>query len=458
VALSEKPSDEVVVTLRSSAATKVEGTPGVLRFRPGDFDVAQTVALVGKPDRDAVNEMAQVVVESEGLESVIVSVSVIECPTLAAQDFWLMFNPNVTAGRRDLHIAGASGTMVTIAGGLPMEIPASGLLTFDTGMSRVPTASMVETGKAIQISASAPVQVFANNFGPFTVDAFTAVPVQLLGTDYRAIGSVPFSQPQISVYATEDNTAVTIAATPPVSITLNRGQSYLRVGASGVATGDITGIQVTSDKPVAVNTGDACVATGTGACDHTEEMLFPVSSWANDFYIPALPQPQEFRIVAATAGTAVTVDGVEVATLAAGEFYASVAAGKHVQTSQPAEAFIIAIGDATADASFILMPGTQNGVDSTTFSAFAEDNINTLVISMPTAATASLRLDGALTTATWTPYVGGAYSYAQIGVTAGVHKLSADEAFIPVIWGEKPSESYGYVAGYGYPKARCQLP
>jgi hypothetical protein len=353
--------------------------------------------------------------------------------------------------------AGVRGTRVCSAGDAQIEIPTTGILTVDTGLTRLPLANVVETGKAIQVSASAPVQVFANNFLDSTVDAFTAVPVQLLGTDYRAIG-YPNSidtPSQVSVYATEDNTTVTIGSGPP--FTLNRGQSFLRE-----ASEDATGLRVVADRPVAVNAGVNCLNTGVGACDHVEEMLFPVLSWASDFFIPTLPQAQEFRVVAATEGTLVTVDGVEVATLAAGAFYNGNGGGKRVQTSQPAQVYVIALGESSGsgDPSFVLMPGVQNGVDKATFSALSANNVNTLAISMPTKSTASLLLDGAPVdpSTVWTPYASGDYSYAQIPIAAGAHKLAAGDPFIPVVWGEKSFESYGYVAGYGFPKQRCTLP
>jgi large repetitive protein len=405
--------------------------------------------VIGDNDDDGVLDAPDLDDDNDGI------LDQIECPapTLAAQDFWLIFNPNNAAsGRRDVHVAGPPGTQVVIAGAAPATIPASGILTVDTGLTRVPSPNVVQSGKAIEITSSAPVQVFANNFQPFTVDAFTVVPVQLLGKDYRAIGYPnSIGQPsQVTVFAIQDNTTVTIGTGAP--FVLNRGQSFLRS-----QVGDATGLRVVADKPVGVNSGDSCLNTGAGACDHVEEMLFPIDSWASDFYIPTIPQGQNFRVVAATDGTVVSVDGTVVGTINAGQFYTGSGGGKRVQTSKPAEVYIIALGDTsgTGDPAFILMPGAQNGVGTATFSALAADNVNTLAISMPTAAISSLRLDGAAVNPTWTAYSSGGYSYAQIVVAVGSHTLVADQAFIPVIWGEKSFESYGYVAGYGYPPGVC---
>lgn len=454
VALSRRPSTPVEVGLRPTVDGKLTIAPSTLSFDERNWDLPQTVTIEGSLDRDAANEMLTVEVEADGIAAVSLEVAVIECPSLAAQDFWVMFNPNnLAAGRRELHIAGAAGTMVTIAGDTPRAIPDTGVLVVDIGLTRIPTPNVVESGKALSISATTPVQVFANNFNSNTVDAFTALPIQLLGREYRTIGYATSGQAQIGVYAVEDDTRVTIGAAAP--IVLNRGQSFLRV-----SSGDMTGTRVVSDKPVAVNTGDACINTGAGACDHVEEMLFPVPSWASDFFVPTIPQAQVFRVVAATDNTAVLVDGVQVATLMAGQFYQSADGGKRVQTSAPTQVYIVALGqsDGNGDPAFILLPGVQNAIEATTFSALSAENVNTLIVSMPTAAVASLRLDGAAVQPTWTPYASGDYSHAQLMIAAGVHRLTADEPFIPVVWGEKSFESYGYIAGYGYPRQACQLP
>ncbi len=345
----------------------------------------------------------------------------------------MIFNPNNSAsGRRDVFFAGAPGTTVTINGGAPLTIPASGLLQTDTGLSRVPTPNVLESGKSLHIVASAGVTVFANNFQPFTVDAFTVLPTQILGKDYYAVGYPnSIGQPsQITVIATEDNTSVSIAG--GAAFTMNAGQSFLRS-----VVGDATGLRITADKPIGVNAGDSCLNTGAGACDHVEEMLLPVDAWASEFFVPVIPQDTDYRVVANQAGTEVRVDGTLVATIGQGQFYSASGGGVRITTSKPTEAYMIAKGDTsgTGDPAFLLLPGRENAVGAATFAALAADNVNTLVVSMPTAAIATLKVDGALVSPTWTAYPTGGFSYAQIVVAAGDHTVSADQAFIPVVWG-----------------------
>jgi outer membrane protein OmpA-like peptidoglycan-associated protein len=407
--------------------------------------------IIGDNDDDGVADLSDLDDDNDGV------LDQIECPaeTLQGKEFWMIFNPNNAAsGRRDLFFAGPAGTTVTIGSNAPLTIPASGLLQTDTGLTRVPSPNTIQSGKALHILTSAGVTVFANNFQPFTVDAFTVLPVGLLGTDYYAAG-YPNSigqASQISVVATQDNTSVTIGTAAP--IILNTGQSFLRS-----VVGDATGIHVIADKPIAVNSGDSCLNTGAGACDHVEEMLTPTDAWSSEFFVPVIPQGTNYRVVASQANTVVSVNGVVVATIGQGQFYQGTGAGVQITSSKPTQAYMIALGDTsgTGDPAFLLLPGRQNAVGAATFAALAADNVNTLVVSMPTAAIATLRVDGALVTPTWTAYPTGGFSHAQVVVAAGDHTVSADQAFIPVVWGEKSFESYAYVAGLQVQSNACTL-
>jgi uncharacterized protein (TIGR03382 family) len=421
--------------------------------RTDDLDEA-TQAIVGDNDDDGIPDISDLDDDNDGI------LDDVECPapTLAGTAFWLTFNPNLSANRKEIHIAGAPGTLVTIANDAPRTIPANGFLSILDRAYTDLAANTVESGKALRVTSNGPIQLFGNNYRSGTVDAFTALPDHLLGTEYYAIGyQDPMSDgTQLTVTATQDNTSVTLGTSSP--IVLNAGQTYMRV-----TTGDQTGLKVTANKPIVVNAGNKCLNTGAGYCDHTEEVLFPVSGWASEYYVPTIPQTLDYRIVAATAGTTVRVNGTLVATLNAGGFYNGTSGGAHVVTNHPTEAYIIAKGEVSGsgpgDPAFVLLPGAANGVGSATFGALASDNANYLVVAMPTAAIASLRVDGAPVAATFTAFPGSTFSHATIPVTYGAHTVTADQAFIPIVWGEKSAESYGYVAGYGFPQVpgQCEL-
>ncbi|HPH68379.1 MAG TPA: IgGFc-binding protein, partial [Kofleriaceae bacterium] len=416
-----------------------------------DRDVSQVEqAVLGDNDDDGVSDLSDLDDDNDGI------LDQVECPaeTLQGKEFWMMFNANIAGPnpRREIYFAGTAGTSVTVDTNAPLTIPASGLLKIDVTNSRDLADNVIESGKAIHIVASAGVTIFANNYRDNTVDAFTVLPTSLLGTDYYAVGypnSIGFNS-QIGVVATEDNTSVTIGTAAP--ITLNKGQSFMRA-----AVGDATGIHITADKPIAVNSGDFCLNTGENACDHVEEMLIPSDGWANEFLVPVLPQPTDYRVVASQANTEVRVDNVLVATLGTGQFYSAAGAGVRITTSKPAEAYAIAKGKSgeDGDPAFLLLPGIQQAVGNSTFAALSADNTNYLSISMPTVAINTLRVDGALVSPTWTAYPTGGFSYATIVIPAGDHTVSADQAFIPVVYGERSAESYAYVAGLQVQQAIC---
>jgi len=361
--------------------------------RGGDSGDAREVSQVeqnvlGDNDNDGIADLLDLDDDNDGI------LDQVECPaeSLQGKEFWMMFNANypTSNARRDLLFAGAPGTTVTIDADPPQTIPASGLLTVDVTKIRDLGSNVIESGKAVHIVTSAGVTAFANNFGDATDDAFTVLPVSLLGTDYYAIGypnTIGFAS-QIGVVATEDATTVTIGADAP--ILLNRGQSFMRS-----VVGDATGIHITSNKPIAVNAGDVCLNTGENACDHVEEMLVPSDGWSSEFLVPVLPQPTDYRVVAAQANTEVRVDNVLVATLNAGQFYSAFGAGVRITTSKPAEAYSIIKGASgqDGDPAFLLLPGVQNAVGGATFAAFDAPSIaNYLSVSMPTVAINTLRV------------------------------------------------------------------
>ncbi|MBK7536514.1 MAG: hypothetical protein IPI49_14320 [Myxococcales bacterium] len=100
--------------LWAAAAWVLAACSGEPARTPEVAEVGQRV--LGDHDDDGVLDAADLDDDNDGI------LDQVECPapTLAAQEFWVMFNPNNSAsGRRDVHVAGAAGTMVTIAGAAP---------------------------------------------------------------------------------------------------------------------------------------------------------------------------------------------------------------------------------------------------------------------------------------------------------------------------------------------------
>mgnify|MGYP000462597705 FL=1 len=84
-----------------------------------------------------------------------------------------------------------------------------------------------------------------------------------------------------------------------------------------VTSGDLTGTVITATEPVAVFAGHACTFMPffEWACDHLEEMMFPLETWGANVVVsaPTYPggydrAPTIYRIIAANDGTLVRFD------------------------------------------------------------------------------------------------------------------------------------------------------
>lgn len=110
----------------------------------------------------------------------------------------------------------------------------------------------------------------------------------------------------ILIVACEDNTIVTTGAS--ASVTLNQQQTYQISSAN-----DLTGIRITTTKPVAFFSNQQCtnIPAGVDACDHLMEQIPPTSTWGQFFLAASLLGRRSgdlLRLVAAQSPTNVTVN------------------------------------------------------------------------------------------------------------------------------------------------------
>ena len=261
-------------------------------------------------------------------------------------DFLLAFMPNDSdqlAQVVELHLTSDVATTATVL--YPSESPTfSATVEVDPSSITVvslPAASanawQADTidNNAVRVTSANDVVAYMINRDFFTSDAAMGIPVDALRDEYLVIGypSIVLGA-QFVVFATEDDTVVTITPTVdlvggrlaemPFSVTLDAGEGYY--GLTAATGASVTGTEVVADRPVGLTNGSYCanVPGATDFCDHMFEMAHPVQTWGNAVVAANLPQRpggSVYRVVASTDDTEITFDGVSVATLDRGEFY-----------------------------------------------------------------------------------------------------------------------------------------
>ncbi|XP_066269367.1 IgGFc-binding protein-like [Branchiostoma lanceolatum] len=194
-----------------------------------------------------------------------------------------------------------------------------------------------KASKAIRITSDAEIVVYGVFTEQASSDAFLALPVDVLGDEYYTAGYHPRGEPsEFAVVGVEDGTTVTITTTQKVKGNID-GQKFER-GSTKTLTlnrmeavqlqsdNDLTGSHITSDKPVAVFSGNkfTTVPQISGTGDHLVEQLPPVNTWGRRFVTVPLEGRtggDVFRVVAAKDNTQVRLSGSQSRTLQAGEFW-----------------------------------------------------------------------------------------------------------------------------------------
>jgi hypothetical protein len=274
-------------------------------------------------------------------------------PTNAGQDFWVSFPSNweyqATQKYIRLYITSPVRTRVAVYSGstlldtlytipydivtvdLPQNI-AQAIVRDDA--APIPN-DQVYVNKAVHVVADDPVVVYGMNRSNYTSDGMLMLPVSSLGQEYVVASASDVADgisqklpSQYLVIAPYDTTTVTITnpwdtpnhqAGSSFTITMNSGDVF-----SSMSTGfggDLSGAWISADKPVAVAAGQNCTYLPNRnypACDHLEEMLFPVSAWGELYRsVPYATRKKGdlFRIFAGADNAKVYINGILYATL-----------------------------------------------------------------------------------------------------------------------------------------------
>jgi hypothetical protein len=390
-------------------------------------------------------------------------------------EFWLTFPGNLGLADLSLFLTGEQDTTGTVT------IPGLNFSESFTVMAgsvttvRLPPSAALENSdtiedKGIRVTASSEVTVYGLNRLPFTTDAYLGLPTDILGSEYLVLGyqnTGVVNGTQFAIVATADATTVTIipsvttgarAAGIPYSLVLNRGQTY-QLRNTALASADLSGSLVSSDKPVAVFGGHQCanIPPGFVACDHIVEQLPPTVTWGKNFVTMPLAtrlNGDTFRIMASMDGTNVVLNEAPLVTLNRGQFAELIIPGPaQISADQPILVAQYSNGSSfdgvTSDPFMMLIPPLEQFLASYTVTTPASGFPNNFInIVAPTAAVGVITLDGtAIPAATFVPIGTSGFSGAQLSVSSGSHTLLGSLPFGVFVYGFANFDSYGYPGG-----------
>jgi hypothetical protein len=398
--------------------------------------------------------------------------------------------------------------------GAPLEsaqIAPGALRVFKFGNSLGITSIGNTKGIAYRIESDLPVTAYQynplDNSNPvYSNDASLLFPTHVLDNDYTAITGDALWMVNanggafVTAVATEDDTTVTFY--PPAGITmypgnnvavLARGETYTMMSNEVTAVwdeaagqGNLSGLRVASDKPVAVFSGNVCSWEPTPhsdcCCDHLEHQMLPLNAWGEAYIVskaaPASDGEEDdvrVRIVgsfdnttlsyspSAPPGAPTTIDAYETVVFtstssfivtgdqpfAVAEFLMSNEAVTVDPTPDNAEDnFFI------GDPAMILVPPMVQFQGEYVFQVPAEYASNWVTVLRP--AGAEVELDGLSITdaATWQnvgAFDGTTWQRGHFPITFGPHRVesSADEGVGILVVGYDVAVSFGFAGGSG---------
>ncbi len=358
---------------------------------------------------------------------------------------------------------------------------------------KLPPAAQVYSNETkeqlgVHITSDNPISVYGLNRRFQTTDTYLALPVNVLGTLYRAM-CYDMSEGLMSHFAvvgTEDNTEVEIIpsvntkthpAGVPFTIILNKGEVYqIAARYERGKTCDLTGSIIRANKKISVFSGHQCayVPSTIMACNHLVEQMPPVPSWGKHFYLGILKTRSNytFRVLANENHTRVFIDAKLIKTLNAGEYWDStvssniqLTANKPILVAQYSQGF--KNGDLIGDPMMILVSPTQQFLNEYRFATPINGSWRHLInIVVPNKGIESIRLDGRPIPKSQFVQLGlSRYSLATISVPYGSHFIRGDLPFgmysYGFGYGNDSYDAYGTMAGQSfieYEPAADELP
>ncbi len=333
----------------------------------------------------------------------------------------------------------------------------------------------------IRVTSDNDIAVYGINKRLTVTDAFLALPVESLGTEY-IIQSYPSSLTenpstggsQFAVVGTKDNTYVTITlpintgpyfAGVPYSVTLQTGQAYY-LKATGLPGNDLSGTKISSNYPVAVFGSHQCanVPDNELFCDYLIEQLPPVTSWGKEFIIVPLAGRKNgdtYRFLASEDNCDIYLDGLKITTLNKNEIYEAIIDGPgyisstgRILLTQYANG--VSYDNPTNDIGdpfMMIIPPVEQFLSS--YTIYSPDigtpvtlTSNFLNLIVNKSDKSNIKVDATpVPSFIFTDLSYGDFSVARVSVNTGTHNITGELPFLVLVYGFNWRESYGYPAG-----------
>ena len=351
--------------------------------------------------------------------------------------------------------------------------------------------------QSFHIESDQEISVYATSHARTTTDATLILPTDVLGTQYivasynsNILNNTTSRTPsQFVVLATEDSTVVQITprcktsreTTASFPVYLAKGQSYLVQAAFTLpeAQSDLSGSQITSNKPIAVFSGHQRTLVPytldeSGSRDMLFEQLPSVDTWGKNAILVPVQQPSNtgtptvndlFRIFAAFDSTAITINGKVVATINKGQYYQSEVTGAlKIETSRASMPMYYkktsGFGSSggtlpDGDPFMMFLPPTEQYISECTIlcpevilSGNKEYNQHNITLVVHDNAIDSVTIDQTqVARSQFTDIPNSPYSYTHLTVSPTSHTVRCTRPMGVFVYGFGPAVSYGYVGG-----------
>ncbi|MBX7154751.1 MAG: T9SS type A sorting domain-containing protein [Bacteriodetes bacterium] len=247
-------------------------------------------------------------------------------------------------------------------------------------------AEQVWPKAAVHVKADVPITVYVSIRFPYTSDTFLALPVESLGKEYIVASMADmtwmyggYSLPSITtITAIEDSTivnfklggnAVTVTSGGLKSgqtktFTMNRGDVVVIGNSKDSKEGDMSGSKITSDKPIAVTSGNQCanVPTTLRWCDYIAEMELPTQMWGKTLLVPRFSTRKNSALIKVFAKDSNTMVSK------------NCSAGKLIQKAGGVEGTGFMYERVNANANTVMVYSADSPISATFFNSGQEDD------------------------------------------------------------------------------------